>query len=91
MLFFLLFAAATEWRDDIWNSLRQSDLIGIPVRMVILNLLWKKWRMQRGHLREDTAGPIPSKRGQSESAGSWMRTGIFYNAAWSEGLSDDCI
>lgn len=31
------------------------------------------------------------KAGQSQSAGSWMRTGFFYNDAWSEGLSDDRI
>ena len=45
--FVFTFCRKTEWREDIWNSLRQSDLIGIPVRMVIPSLLWKKWRMHR--------------------------------------------
>ena len=40
---------------------------------------------------EDAVGQISSKGGQSQSAGSWMRTGFFYNDAWPEGLSDDRI
>ena len=52
---------------------------------------YSKSVMEEMDLLEDAVGQISSKGGQSQSAGSWMRTGFFYNDAWSEGLSDDRI